>query len=420
MTTAPVAARRLRPFLALEAATLLSAAGNGVALVAIPWVVLELTGSATDVALVAAVASLPLVGSAFVAGTIVDRVGRRRTSVGSDLLSLVSVAAVPVAASLDVLSLGLLVALAALGAVFDPSGVTARETMLPEAADTAGMRRERANGIHEAVFGVAFLVGPGLGGLLIALVGAEATLWATAVGFALSALAMVLVRVPGAGRPVAGAARGSVWRDSLEGLAFVWHDRTLRALTLLFTALVGAWVPIEGVILPVYFQEQDAPERLGVMLMAMSGGGVVGALAYGAAGHRVRRRAVTVVALVGTALPVVAMAFLPPFWLLVVLGAATGLLYGPINPIANLVLQERAPGHLRGRVIGVLTSLAYAAGPIGYLVVGPLIELAGLRPAFLVLAGVLLLVAVIAPFVPAFRDLDGPATPEVASSTVGP
>lgn len=398
--------RNWRPFVALEAATLLAAAGNGVAMVAFPWVVLDLTGSATDAGLVAAVASLPLVLSAFASGTIVDRIGRRRTSIASDVLSMASVAMVPIAASTDVLSLWLLVALAAIGAVFDPAGATAREAMLPETADAAGLRREQVNGIHEAVFNVAFLVGPGIGGLLIGLVGAEATLWATAAGFAASALAMTLVRVPGAGRPPAPESPQSIWHDGLEGLTFVWRDRTLRSLTILFALLVAAWVPIEGVILPVYFQAEGRPGELGLVLMAMSAGGLVGALAYGAVGHRVRRHTAFVVGLVGTAIPVVGMAFLPPTWALCVLGAATGLLFGPINPITNLALQERVPTRLRGRAIGVLTSLAYVAGPVGFLVIGPLIERLGLRTTFIGLALVLLAVAAATPLVRSLRGLD--------------
>lgn len=300
--------------------------------------------------------------------------------------------------------------LAAVGAVFDPAGVTARETMLPAAADVALLSRERVNGVHEAVFGVAFLVGPALGGLLIGLVGAEATLWATAAAFALAALSSSAVRLPRVERPHVAEKR-SLWHDGVEGLAFVWRDRTLRSLTILFTVLVGAWVPIEGVILPVYFQAQDAPGKLGVVLMAMSVGGIVGALAYGAVGHRVARRTAVLVGLAGTALPVVGMAFLPRFWLLVVLGATTGLLYGPINPIANVVLQESSPPHLLGRVIGVLTSVAYAAGPVGFLVVGPVIEAVGLRPTFLALALVLVGVALTAPFVRSLHGLDVPTPP---------
>jgi len=391
-------------------ATLVSAAGNGVALVALPWIVLDLTGSAADVGLVAAATAVPLVLSAFVAGTIVDRFGRRRTAVVSDVLSGITIAAIPLAALADVLSLWLLVALAAAGAAFDPAGVTARETMLPAAAQSARLRRERVNGIHEAVFGVAFLVGPALGGLLIAFVGAEATLWATALGFALAAAVSLLIRLPRVERPIEEGPR-PIWRDGLDGLSFVWRDRTLRALTILFAVLVGAWVPIEGVILPVYFQAQDAPEKLGIVLMAMSVGGIAGALAYGAVGHRVARRTAVLVGLFGTAVPVVGMAFLPHFWMLVMLGAATGFLYGPINPIANVVLQELAPPHLLGRAIGVVTSLAYAAGPVGFLVVGPLIEVAGLRSTFLALALVLVGVALTAPLVRSLHGLDAPIPP---------
>jgi MFS family permease len=406
--------RRYGPLVALEAATLLSAAGNGVALVTFPWIVLELGGSAADVGLVAAAAAVPLAVSAFVSGTIVDRVGRRRTSIASDVLSALSVAAVPVAASLDVLSLGVLTVLAATGAVFDPAGVTARETMLPEAAAAARLRLERVNGVHEAIFGVAYLVGPGLGGLLIALVGAHATLWVTAAAFACSALVLLAAHVPGAGRPSDRHARASFWRESLEGLRFVWDDPTLRTLTILFTVLVGAWVPIEGVVLPVWFEAQDAPERLGALLMAMSGGGAVGALLYGAAGHRLTRWRTAMVGLVGTSLAAFGMSLLPPYPALLVLGVLTGLCYGPINPISSIALQERAPARLRGRAVGILTSLAFAAGPLGFVVVGPLIDVIGLRPTFVALSLVLVGVALVAPFARSLRGLDDPPQVEAA------
>jgi MFS family permease len=396
-----------RPLVTLELATLVSAAANGVALIVLPWVTLDLTGSAADVGLVATAAAVPLVASALVSGTVVDRFGRRETAVVSDILSGISMAAIPLAAAAGVLSLSVLIVLAAVGAVFDPAGVTARETMLPAAADAARLERETVNGVHEAVFGVAFLVGPALGGLLIGLVGAKTTLWAAAIGFGLAAVASALVRLPRVERRSTSVPQ-SILRDGIEGLAFVWRARTLRALTILFMVLVGAWVPIEGVILPVYFEAKDAPGEFGVVLMAMSVGGIVGALVYSAVGQRVTRRAAVLVGLFGTALPTLWMAFLPPLWLLILLGAAAGLLYGPINPIANVVLQEAAPPHLLGRAIGVLTSLAYAAGPIGFLVVGPAIELVGLRPTFLALALTIVAIALAAPFVRPLKGLDAP------------
>ena len=409
--------RHFVPFVALEAATALSGTANGIAMVAFPWLVLELTGSASAAAAIGAVTLLPLLLTSLVSGTLVDMVGRRRVSVVSDLLSLASVAAIPLLQGWVGLSFGLLAALAVFGAVFDPAGITARETMLPEAARAAGLPLERVNGTHEAVWGLAFLVGPGVAGLLIALVGATDAFWATAACFALSALLMVVVRVPGAGRPAVHERVDGFWSGTKEGLVFLWGDRVLRSVALVTALVVAFWLPVEGVVLPVYFQAQDEPGQLGVVLMSLSAGGVLGALTYAAVGTRVRRRPAYVSALVITSVAIVGMAFLPPLFWLLSFGFAAGAAYGPINPIANTAMQERTPARLRGRVLGLLTSIAYAAGPAGYLLAGPLIEAVGLRSAFLLLAGGLVAVACGSLRVGSLVGLDD-APREVSAATV--
>ena len=182
------AGRHRGPIVLLETGTLISGVGNGVALVVLPWLVLEQTGSATVAGLVSAAALLPLLVSSVIAGTVVDSVGRKRTSVGSDLLSGVAVAAIPLVdrGRRPDRSAGSSASPCS-GAVFDPAGFTARETMLPEAAARAGWRLDRVNGIHEAIFGVSFIIGPGLGGLMIAWFGPLTALWVTAVGFVVAA-----------------------------------------------------------------------------------------------------------------------------------------------------------------------------------------------------------------------------------------
>ena len=401
--------RRLWPFLALEAATALAGIANGIATVAFPWLVLERTGDPSAAAAIGAVTLVPLLAASLVSGTIVDLVGRRVVSVASDLLSFLSVAAIPLLDGWIGLGVGWLAALAVLGATFDPAGITAREAMLPDAARASGVALERANGIHEATWGVAFLVGPGVAGLLIALVGAVATFWGTAACFGASAILLAVVRVPGSGRPVAEAHEAGFLGATLAGLAFLWRDRVLRSVAILAALLIGLWLPVEGVILPVYFQERGAPGELGAVLMALSGGAVLGALAYAAIGARFRRRTAFVGAMIGTALAVVGMAFLPPLVGLLAFGFASGALYGPINPIINIAMQERTPNALRGRVVGLITSASYAAGPAGYLVAGPLINAVGLSTTFLLFAGGLVAVAVASLAVGALHELDGSA-----------
>ena len=77
-------------------------------------------------------------------------------------------------------------------------------------------------------------------------------------------------------------------------------------------------------------------------------------------------------------------------------------------------MQTRTPEHLRGRVMGVVTSSEYAAGPAGFLLGGPLVDALGVRPAFLVLTGALFVVALAAVPARGLRALDDP--PRYAAS----
>ncbi len=413
--------RSWRPLVTLEATTVLSGTANGITMVAFPWLVLETTGDARATALIAAVTSLPLLASMLFTGVLVDVLGRRAVAVTSDVLSMLSVVLVPLLAATVGLGFGLLLLVAALGAVFDPAGLTARETMLPTAARGAGLSLERANGIHEGAYSVAFLLGPGIGGVLIGLVGTTATFWATAAAFAASALLMGVTRMPAGGRPARAARPAGIWSSTREGLTFLWRDRVLRTMAVLTALLIGVWLPVEGVVLPVLFSSVDQPQRLGLLVTAMGAGGVAGALGYAAIGRRVRRRPALVVALVGCAVPVVGMAFLPPYPLLLVLGALSGVFFGAVNPVTNLAMQNRTPEALRGRVIGVMGSAAYAAGPLGYLVAGPLVHGWGAQAVFLLLAVLLLVVSVATVFLPALHGLDDPAVPgSAARPHVGP
>ena len=143
---------------------LMAGAGNGISLVAFPWLVLQRNGSALDASIVAMAGTLPLLAATLIAGAAVDYLGRRRVSMISDALSALSVAAVPLLAltfGVDVINVAVLAGLAALGAFFDPAGMTARETMLPEAATRAGWTLDHANSVYEAVFNLAYIVGPG-------------------------------------------------------------------------------------------------------------------------------------------------------------------------------------------------------------------------------------------------------------------
>ncbi|MGL5823310.1 MAG: MFS transporter, partial [Nocardioides sp.] len=187
--------------------------------------------------------------------------------------------------------------------------------------------------------------------------------------------------------------------------------RVLRGVALLYAVLVAVWLPIESVILPVHFTALEQPARLGFLITAMSAGGVVGSLLYAAVGARFSRHKAFVVSLVLCALPVLGLSLLPAYPVLLGFGLLTGLFFGSVNPIINTAMQTRSPEALRGRVIGIMGSAAYAAGPLGYVLAGPLIEVVGVQRAFLAMAVLLLGATLAAVAMRSLRGLDDVPTP---------
>src|SRR6202022_1786534 len=106
-----------------------------------------------------------------------------------------------------------------------PGGVTAGEAMLAEAATCAGWTLDHANSVYEAVFNLSYIVGPGVGGLMIGTLGGINTMWVTPSAFGLSIIATAMLRLEGAGKPDRAALPDGVWAGIVEGLRFVWNNK---------------------------------------------------------------------------------------------------------------------------------------------------------------------------------------------------
>lgn len=398
--------RDLKPLIALEAATLIAGTGNGVAAIALPWLTLQLTGDPAAAGIVVAAAALPTLVASLASGVIIDRLGRQRTSVGSDLFSAVSAAMIPVGALLGVLTYPLVLVASVVGAVFDPVGVTSREAMLPDVAKRARLQLERVNGVHEAVWGLAWLVGPGVAGLLIATFGAEMSFWAMCAGFALSALLVATACMP---TPPPRTGPAKPWlAEALDGLRHVVGTPAIRSTTVLATISFTLAFSVVGVVLPVVYERMDSPRELGFLLMVFSAGSIVGSLGYGALGDRIPRRPVFIAGLVGIAVLAAVYAFSPSYAMQLALMAVVGVLIGPTSPIANVVLQERTDDELRGRALSMVFALDYALYPVGYLAAGFLIKGVGVEATFGVMAVGAALIVVWSLATPGLRELQRP------------
>ena len=397
------------PVVLLQTANLVSGVGNGAVLIIIPWLVLEQTESAAAAGLVAALSTIPAVIVVPAVGVAIDRVGRKPISVLSDIASAVSVFAFPVVGWLVGLDLAWILVLAIVGASLDPAGYTARKSLIVDAARAGGVRLEALNGVHEALFAVGWTVGPLVGAGLIATMGAEQAMWIPGGLFVIAAACIWAMRVGDAGqesRILAGSDTGAV--GLTRGLVALWSDKALRTLTIALMVLAGVYLPTESVILPVYFESLGQPKGLGLVIAGLAGGTVLGALSYGWLSKRWTHFQIIRAALIGTAISVIPMSFLPPLPLLVVFGLVLGLSWGPMEPLLNTLVQARIPAHEQGRVFSIQLTAFYVFPPMVMLATGAASEQWGVRPVYPVLAAVLVVTLMVTLSLSAIRDVDRP------------
>jgi predicted MFS family arabinose efflux permease len=381
---APNRRRLLTPLKLLVLANAVSLSGNVITTVAIPWLVLTTTGSAalTGITVFAGVGGATLGG--LVAGRVVDAIGPIRTSSAADLLSGLAVAPLPILLAFDALEIWHVVLLAILGTLADSAGSTARQGLVPSAADSDGYARERANAMFTSAEHIGYVLGAPVAGVLIAGFGVGGALWVTVASFAFAALLVgKLVSVPHQ-RAVAQTAEKAA--GLREAIGFIWGDPALRALFVFPTAAVFLVGPLAPIVLPVLAREAFGdPVVLGLMVASYGAGGLLGTTAFGMVGARVPRRRVYIGVFVVWPSTYAAITLSPmlPFTLamLLTLGAAAGALV----PLQATIRQERSPARLLPRVVGLSTASVPVVGPLGVLVTGILIDGLGLHQTLLLM-----------------------------------
>lgn len=418
MTTRPEAPER-GTFLLLQVANLASAMANAMAFIAIPWLVIDVTGSALQTGIVAGVSGLPAVFLAPVAGLLIDRWGSHRVSVGSDVLSGLSVILFPLLAWWGGLSLSTIILVSLLGATFDPAGYTARKTLILSVARRSGVTIEKANSVHQALFGLGFALGPGIAALLIGFVGSVATFWVIGAFFAVAALAVAAIRrVPVAAEE--SATEMPWWHDALEGFRVLRRDPALLLLTGFIMVVDFVYMPSEVVILPTYFHETNQPLGMGAVIAGLAVGSVIGSYSYAPLRRRFSNRAIITGSVLGASAGLFGLAFFPPLWVMVLAGLVVGTTWGPMGPLFNTLVHTRVPESAHGRVFGAQMALFSAGPPLGMVVVGALVEGLSVEAVYPILVSIVAVMALALVVSPGLRTLsDSPRRSDPPTDTLG-
>lgn len=360
---------------ALLAVQVVSRVGNVVTTVTVPFVVLARGGSATDVGITAFTATVPIVLGGPFGGALVERIGFIRSSIGSDIVSGLTLLAMPVLAWTVGLPFWALLALVFVSGMFDTPGESARRVLLPGLAVSAGVPLERAVGHFEGSARLSVLVGAPVGGLLVGAVGPLAALAWTAAAFGTAAL--LTVALIGGVESAAAADTASTpsqgyWQDIAEGFRFCVRDPLFRLIValVLVTNLLDA--ARSNTLLPLYADDRlGGAQALGLVSGTFGGAASLGSVVFGYVAHCVPRRLTFTLCFIlagGPSLLVPALGLGLP-WMLGS-AAVSGLAAGAINPILGAVELERIPERMRARVFGLLGAGAWAGIPVGGLLAG--------------------------------------------------
>jgi macrolide resistance protein len=363
-----------RRLVGVIAAGALGRLAEGLAVVALIWLVMRRGDGAAALGLLGAVGAAAFVVSSLYGGALVDRFGSRMVSVAGILLSALPVAVLAFCAGSALLTLPIILGLVLLAQLPDGATAAATDASLPELAQAAGVRLEKVNAADDLIDGAAAIAGAPLAGLLIAWQGIASALWAV-VAIATMAAVLCGLFIPSQPAP---ATAGRI--DAFAGVRFVLSQRNPLALVLLASTLVAVFQCLDDVILPVMVEALGRQaDALGLVLGCAGGGGVIGALLCLVVGERLGLQGTLRAATSLIAAAVLAIAAWPG-WGMLLLGAfAAGMGAGAISPLINTYLQRSAPPGVRGGVLGAASGLALALTPPATVLAGYAVDEFGSR-----------------------------------------
>jgi MFS family permease len=380
--------RRSPSFGYLFFATAGSSFGTYLAVIALIVSVKDLTESGVWVAALLIADFLPIVLIGLLLGPLVDRLSRRRLMIGSDLVRFGVFAVLPF-----VDQPGTIVGLAAVAGIATGFFMPAATAGLPNLVSDDELAN--ANSLVQTMENLAWMIGPLLGGLMLAAWGSSVPYAVNAVTFLVSAV--LIARIPGRMLTSEESLSRGHWRDVADGLRLVVMARPLRTVLIVWNVvLIGAGAVN---VAEVFFAQDTLGAGdlgFGAIIAASGVGLVLGSLLAPAALGRVglRRHYVSSIALMGVGWGGAALS--GTIWLAIpfVIGGAAG--NGAAVICNRLLVQRGAPDRYRGRALATIMSSNYAVLGLAMALAGALVSVLGARAIWIAAGGMYLAAALVA------------------------
>ncbi len=395
---------RQRDYRWLGASLVFSLLSTGLWAIAVVWQVVALGGGPSQLSLVAGLQAGGMLASTLAGGVLADRVPQRHLLLAVAVVQTAGVAVVAVLSLLDALALGHLAAVALLGGPAMGLYYPAYSALVPALVPPGDLLA--VNGLEGMVRpALAQAAGPALAGLLVASFSPGAALAAAAAATFAAALCVLALPVTPVRRDAVAPGVAGLLGDVREGVHYMvrtpWFLATLLYAALMILLLLG---PFEVLVPFAIKAAGGGPSQHALVLAAFGIGGAAGSLVV--ASLRLPRRYLTVMNLFWGlgCIPLVVFGLTTELWMMLAAGAVMGATFQAGTVIWGTLLQRRVPPALLGRVSSLDFFVSISLLPVSMALAGPVSELIGLTPTFLVgglVPPVLAVIAIVAARLPA-------------------
>jgi MFS family permease len=390
-----VAALRQRNFRLFWLGEMISVTGSRMQSIGQVWLVLQLTHSAFQLGLVGALQYLPVLLFALVGGVFADRWPKRGVLLITQAAAMIQALLFWALIATNALQLWQVYALALLLGLTSCLDAPVRQAFVVELVGREDL--PNAVALNSALTEMARIVGPGIGGIIIAVSGVAQLFLLNTLSFLAALAGLALIRPQElhaqALQPANTGGRQNTWRSLREGLGYVWNTPTVL-LVIVVVGLVLLFGSNFSVVLPIVATNVLGVEAAGYgfLAAALGVGALLAALWLAWRNQRPTVRQVLIGTLVFGVLEAV-FAVSRLYLVSVVLIAGLGFAETAFAAQAVTILQSVAPDHLRGRVMSVAVLFFDGSVLPGYLLVGWLASLYGAPMTLLICALLCLLVA---------------------------
>jgi MFS family permease len=323
--------------------------------------------------------ALPQLLLGIFAGTLVDRIDRRKVMIASDVVRALIVPSFLLIRTPADIPWAMLIAF--LASSFSVFFYPARTALIPAIVDKDDLMT--ANGWMQMGLTVARLTGPVLAGIVVGTWGANFAFGIDSVSFLISGV--LLVGITGISTK---ADRGehvekSPWTDLKEGVSFAFRSRLLQGVTLGISLAMLGLGAVNVLFVPFLRHVFGAPpEALGGIQASQGVGMLVGGLLIGVLGKKLRPLTVALIAMMLLSVAVVAFGFIPDYAFVFFVMPIAGFALPPLNASLQTMFQKGVPQHILGRAGSVMDMTVTLANLISMGAAGWMGDLIGIRQTF--------------------------------------